>query len=138
MAAGLIIGSIDAFKYAIWFLIANGQFYSFWFFGRAFIDSRTKFPKLDKVMLGLALFILVEIILMVFYVLLAKPQTYFTGVSFHYTILNIYAVLSLAISIVLVFKKDLFARYFGIGAIVASLSLIIGDALVHGFDATAL
>lgn len=126
MAVGLIVGSLSTFKYSIWFLIANGQFYSFWFFGRAFVDSKNKFPKLDKVMLGLALFILSEIILMAFYVVLAKPQTYLTGVSFHYTILNIYAVISLVVSILMVFKKDLFARYFGVGAIIASLSLIIG------------
>ena len=126
MAVGLVVGSLITLKYAVWFLIANGQFYSFWFFGRAFVDSKRKFPKLDKVMLGLALFILTEIILMTFYVILAKPQTSFTGVSFHYTILNIYGLLSLVVSILLVFKKDLFARYFGIGSIVGSLSLVIG------------
>jgi signal transduction histidine kinase/DNA-binding response OmpR family regulator len=126
MTVGLIVGSLFTLKYTIWFLIANGQFYSFWFFGRAFVDSKNKFPKMDKMMMGLALFILIEIVLMAYYVVLAKPQTYMTGVSFHYNILNIYALISLVVSILLAFKKDLFARYFGIGAIVASLSLVIG------------
>ena len=126
MTVGLIVGSLATFKYSIWFLIAHGQFYFFWFFGRVFIDSKHKFPKLDRFILGLALFILTEIILMALYVVIAKPQTFLTGVSFHYNILNVYALLSLGVSFVLIFKKDLFARYFGIGAIVASLSLVIG------------
>lgn len=126
MAIGLLLDSLIIFKYSIWMLIANGQFYSWWFFGRAFVDSKNKFPKTDKVILGLALFILVEIILMSLYVVLAKPQTYFTGVSFHYNILNLYSFISLGVSILLVLKKDPFARYFGIGSIVASLSLIFG------------
>lgn len=126
MTTGLLIGSLIAFRYAIWFLIANGQFYSWWFFGRAFIDSKRKFPKTDKMMLGLALLILTEIVLTVFYVVFENPQTYFTGVGFHYIILNIYTVLSLVVSIVLLLKKDLFARYFGIGSLVACLSMIVG------------
>ncbi|RRQ49416.1 response regulator [Maribacter algicola] len=126
MTTGLFIGSIITFRYAIWFLIANGQFYSWWFFGRAFVDSKRKFLRTDKMMLGLALLILTEILLTAFYVVFTKPQTNFTGVGFHYVILNIYTVLSLVVSIVLILKKDLFARYFGIGTLVACLSMIVG------------
>lgn len=126
MSVGLLIGKLSDYKYAIWSLIANGIFYSFWFFGRAFIDSKTKFPKLDKIILALVLFLLLEILITVFYVILAKPQTYMTGVGYHYVFLNIYAIFSLIVSIVLVFKKDLFARYFGIGSVLASICLIIG------------
>ncbi len=126
MTVGLIIGNFSNFRYPFWFIMANGQFFSFWFFGRAFVGSKVKFPKLDKLMLGLALFIIVEIIAMVLYALLAKPQTYMTGVGLHYTVLNIYALISFVISVVLILKRDLFARYFGIGAIMASSSLIIG------------
>ena len=40
MTIGLVIGSITHYKFPIWFLIANSQFYAFWFFGRAFVGSR--------------------------------------------------------------------------------------------------
>ncbi|UWX55495.1 ATP-binding protein [Maribacter litopenaei] len=126
MTVGFIIGGLAKFRYITWLLIANGIFYSFWFFGRAFIDSKSKFPKLDKVMLGLALFILAEILLMTIYVLLLNPQTSFTGVGFHYVVLNIYAIASLIVSIIIALKNDAFARYFGIGSIVASIALVIG------------
>lgn len=126
MTVGFIIGGLAKFRYITWLLVANGIFYSFWFFGREFVNSKTKFPRLDKVMLGLALFILVEILSMTLYVLVENPQTYFTGVGVHYIFLNIYAIASFIVSIILVFKRDLFARYFGIGSIVGSLALIIG------------
>ncbi|MFH6602396.1 ATP-binding protein [Maribacter algicola] len=126
MTTGLIIGNIITLRYVIWFLLANGQFFSWWFFGRAFVDSKRKFPKTDKRMLILALLVLAEIVFTTIYVIIAEPQTYFTGVGFHYIILNIYTLLSLAVSIELILKKDLFAKYFGIGSLVACLSLIIG------------
>ncbi|MFX0555471.1 ATP-binding protein [Maribacter sp. CXY002] len=126
MTVGFIIGGLGKFRYITWMLIANGIFYSFWFFGREFVNSRTKFPKLDRIMLILALFILVEILVVTVFVLIENPQTYFTGVGFHYIILNIYAIASFMLSIFLFTKKDLFARYFGIGSIVGSLALIIG------------
>jgi len=132
MSMGLIIGSISKLRYPVWMLIANGIFFTFWFFGRSFVDSKKKFPILDKFMLGIALFILIEILIMVFYVIIFKPQTYFTGVGIHYQLLNIYTLSSLILSIILSLKKDLFARYFGIGSLIASLSLIIGTLWAMG------
>lgn len=126
MTIGLIIGSFTKFRYIIWVLLANGIFYSFWFFGRVFINSKEKFPRLDKFMLGLALFVLVEIIGVVLYVALFKPQTFFTGVGIHYNLLQLYTIASLILSFILAFKKDQFARYFGIGSIIGSAFLIIG------------
>ncbi len=126
MTIGLIIGMVSKFRFAIWALVANGIFYSFWFFGRSFIDSKYKFPLLDKFMLGLALTLFAEILITVGYVILFNPQTYFTGVGIHYLLLNIYTVCSLVLSIVLVLKKDLFAKYFGIGSVIATIFLILG------------
>jgi signal transduction histidine kinase/DNA-binding response OmpR family regulator len=126
MSVGLVIGSFTEFRFPLWVIIANGVFFSFWFFGRAFINSKEKFPKLDKFILGLAVFILVEIIGVALYAILFNPQIFFTGVGIHYNLLQIYTVASLIMSIILAFKKDLFARYFGIGSIIGSIFLIIG------------
>ena len=126
MTIGLIIGAVSKFRFEIWAVIANGIFYSFWFFGRSFIDSKNKFPVLDKFMLGLALFLFIEILFTVCYVLFFNPQTFFTGVGIHYLVLNMYTICSLILSIILVLKKDLFAKYFGIGSIIASVFLILG------------
>lgn len=126
MSVGFLIGATSQFRYVIWLLIANSIFYSFWFFGRAFVDSKKKFPTLDKFMKGLSLLIIIEIFITAIYVVIAKPQVRFTGVGIHYFILNIYTIISLGVSVALVLKKDLFAKYFGVGSIVACLSLIVG------------
>ncbi|NHF58370.1 response regulator [Flavobacteriaceae bacterium TP-CH-4] len=126
MTVGLFIGDFTKNRFEVWLLIANGVFYSYWFFGRAFIDSKRKFPKLDKFILGLALLILFEIILVAAYSFVFKPQTFYSGVGIHFNVLQIYTIASLVLSILLVFKKDLFARYFGWGSIIGSTCLLIG------------
>lgn len=126
MTVGLIIDDFTNYRFPFWMFFANGIFYSFWFFGREFISSKKKFPKLDKFMSGIALFILVEVVLTILYVVVFNPRTYFTGVGIHYQILNIYTITSLVLAIILSLKKDPFARYFGIGALVMSIALIIG------------
>lgn len=132
MSIGLIIGDITRYRFPVWMLFANGVFFTFWFFGRSFVDSKIKFPILDRFMQGLALFLLLEIVITILYVILFDPQTYFTGVGIHYLLLNIYTILSLVLSVVLVMKKDSFAKYFGIGSIIASIALMIGTLWSSG------
>lgn len=126
MTVGLIIGSFTEFRYSVYVLTSNAVFYSFWFFGRAFINSKEKFPLLDKLMLGLALFVLIESTSVALYVPIFKAQTNYTGVGIHYMLLSIYTILSLVLSVVLVFQKDKFAKYFGVGSIIATSFLLVG------------
>ena len=126
MTIGLIIGSISQLRHPLLLLISTGVYFTFWFFGRSFVESKKKFPMLDKFMLGIALFVLVEVLVMVVYKIVFKPQSYFTSVGVHYQLLNIYNLGSLILSIILSLKKDGFARYFGIGSLVVSSFLIIG------------
>ena len=126
MSVGLIIGAINNFRYPIWMFIANGVLYSFWFFGRSFINSKEKFPTLDKIIVGLSIFMVAEIILTVLYVIVYKPQPYSTGVGIHYNMIVLYSSIGFILSIVVMFKKDQFARYFGFGAIIVSLALVLG------------
>lgn len=126
MSVGLVIGDFTTLRYPVWLLLANSVYYAFWFFGREFIGSKQKFPRLDKFIQGLAFFVVVEVLINVGYVIIAQPQTYFTGVGIHYQLLNIYTVISLVLAIILTLKKDPFARYFGVGALIGSAALIIG------------
>ncbi|APU68554.1 hybrid sensor histidine kinase/response regulator transcription factor [Christiangramia flava] len=126
MSMGLSLDWFPEYRYPIWMLASNGIFYSFWFFGRVFVNSKKKFQQLDRLMLGLALTVLVEVICVILYIILAKPQLYFTGIQFHYIFLLVYTVFSLALSVILALKKDSFARYFGIGTLIANIFLIIG------------
>lgn len=126
MSVGFIIGGLAEFRLPIWLFIANGILYSFWFFGRSFINSKEKFPKLDRFILMLSFAMLIEILMTICYVVFFKPQAYFTGVGIHYHMIVVYAVLSGVLSLVLIFRNDSFARYFGFGAVIISIAFLIG------------
>ena len=127
MTIGLIIDSLPRIRYPVWMLSAHGIFFTFWFFGRSFINSKEKFPKLDTFIKGLAFFLLAQILFSIFYVVAFQPEVKFTAPhKFHYVLLNIYTIGSLILSVVLCTKKDLFARYFGVGSLIGSICLLIG------------
>ena len=126
MSVGLIIGAFAQFRYPFWITISNGVLFSFWFFGRSFIKSKEKFPRLDKVMLVLSGGMIVETVLMVLYVLFFQPQVYVTGAGVHYPVIVLYGTLSIVLSVVVLLQKDLFAKYFGFAAIVFSLAILLG------------
>ena len=126
MTIGLILNTLETIRFPFMMLITNGIFYSFWFFGRSFTDSKKKFPKLDRFILGFAFLVLFEIILTILYVVVLKPKVHLLEPGFHFQFLGVYTIASLVLSIILTLKKDLFARYFGIGSLIASLFLIIG------------
>ncbi len=127
MTIGILIGSSNTFKFGLWSLIANGIFYMFWFFGRSFIDSKNKYPKLDKFILGLSGFLIAEIILNTIYVYAFNAKPIFLSVGIHNIVIGIYTICSLILSIIIALKKDVFAKYFGFGSIIASICLIIGN-----------
>lgn len=132
MSVGLFIGDVYSHRLPLWMIIANGVLYSFWFFGRSFINSKEKFPKLDKVIIGLSVAMIAEIVITAAYVILYKPQAYVTGVGVHYKMIIIYATISIIVSIALIVRKDHFARYFGFGAIIVSLAFVIGGLWSEG------
>ena len=126
MTVGLFTGSITSFRFPFQVLISNAIFFTFWFFGRSFIESKRKFPKLDKFILGISFFSIINIAITILNVLIFDAKPVFMDIGVHFTVLNIYSVLSLILSIVLTFQKDAFARYFGFGSIIASIFLILG------------
>lgn len=126
MATGFIIGNIHHYRLPFWMCIANGVLYSFWFFGRSFISSKEKYPKLDRFILGLSLAMIAEIFLMAIYIIFLNPQPYLTGVGIHYKMIILYSILSIFLSITLILKKDYLSRYFGFGAIIVSIAFTLG------------
>ena len=126
MSVGWFIGEIHRFRFPIWMIIANGVLYSFWFFGRAFVNSKEKYPRLDQFILFISLAMFAEIVLTAAYVALFDPPVFVTGVGFHYFFIIGYAVCSAIVSIILLLKEDRFAKYFGCGAMIFSLAAILG------------
>lgn len=132
MAVGLLLDSLAQLRFPVWMVISNGMLYSFWYFGRAFINSKEKFPILDKVILALSLLMFVEITATVLYILLFDVQPVFLRIGIHYKMVTVYALVSLVLSVILTLKKDPFARYFGFGAIIISLAFAVGGMWVEG------
>lgn len=132
MIVGLFLGEITSYKFPLWMVISNGIFYTFWFFGRSFINSKQKYPLLDKFILTLAILICLEVFGTVLYVILFDVDPVFLRVGIHDKLAIGYATFSLVIAIILTLKKDLFARYFGFGAIIISLAFIVGGLWVEG------
>jgi len=126
MTVGLVIGSVTQLRFPLQLMATNGIFFTFWFFGRSFIQSKEKFPVLDRFILGMSYCLIAEIILTILYVIIFNAKPVFLDIGIHFIFLNIYSVLSLVISIILILKKDKFAKYFGFGSIVASVFLILG------------
>ncbi|WP_088340468.1 ATP-binding protein [Robiginitalea sediminis] len=133
MTAGLVIGSFTRSRFPVQIFIANGIFYIFWFFGRAFTDSARKFPVLDRLVLVLTGLIFLEICGAIIALLFLDAQPWMTGVGNHYVFLCIYAVLSALLSIAFLIQKDRFARYFGVGSLIANLALIVGTLWSMGY-----
>jgi signal transduction histidine kinase/DNA-binding response OmpR family regulator len=131
MAVGLLLNSLAQLRFPVWMVISNGMFYSFWYFGRAFINSKEKFPMLDKIILALSLLMFIEITATVLYILLFDVQPVFLRIGIHYKMVIVYALISLVLSVILTLKKDPFARYFGFGAIIISLAFAIGGMWVE-------
>lgn len=133
MAVGFILGNLSTYSYPVWMVSSSGIFYTFWFFGRSFINSPQKFPLIDKLILGLSFFMFAEIIATVFYILIAKPKPFFTNVGIHYQMIIFYALISFLLSLVLIFKKDQLARYFGFGAFIISSAFMLGGLWTMGW-----
>ena len=142
MTVGLFTGSFTSFRFPFQVLISNAIFFTFWFFGRSFIESKRKFPKLDKFILGISFFSIINIAVTILNVLIFDAKPVFMDIGIHFLVLNIYSVLSLILSIVLTFQKDAFAKYFGFGSIIASIFLILGTlwsmAIISPITAPAL
>ncbi len=124
--AEYLLGNYPQFRFALWLLIPNSMLFTFWFFGREFINSRTKFPKLDKLMLVPPVVMIFAIISGLILLITGSKPILNAISSYHFIFIILYSALGLIIAVILAFKKDNFARYFGIGAILATCSTLLG------------
>ncbi len=113
-------------RYPLWLIIANGMLFTFWLFGRSFTNSKEKFPLLDKFMLALPILMFINTAVQLFLYAFAKSDNPFLQPPGHFEVILIYAIAGLVLAVILAFKKDPFARYFGIGAILATVGMGVG------------
>lgn len=122
----LFIGHFPRGRLLMWILIPNSMLFTFWFFGRSFIKSRERFPRLDKFIVALPLLMVAVVIYTLINVLVGEADIRYTQVGWHYKFIILFALLGLALAVAIALQKDRFARYFGIGAIVGNIFILLG------------
>lgn len=115
----------------MWLLSANCVWFVFWFFGRSFVKTRVKYPVIDKAILVLASILFIELIVNII-LLSSNPGLGSPNPSVHFMILSLLTFAGLILALILSFKKDKLARYFGLGAVIATLAPMIGGLWVRG------
>ena len=133
MCTGAILDSVQRFGFVFWMFFAHGVYCLFWFFGRSFIQSKTKFPILDKLILGLASIMIIQTIAIIFLVLMTSIKPNFLSVGYQADINVFTNILGLILSIYIATRKDIFARYFGIGALIGLTLLLYGSMWSAGW-----
>ena len=127
----LILGNFPNVKFPLWIALASSIFFTFWFFGRSFINSKEKFPKLDKYIIALIIFIIGGVIVTIVQILLGY-EVRWTNVGFHYQLIFLYNFFGLLLAGLLILKEDRFARYFGLGALVGTSFFMAGSLWAMG------
>ena len=127
-----ITGNFPGLRLPLWIVCSTATWFVFWFFGRSFIGTKNKFPKLDKVILGLSIVCVIEIIFSITMISFSDTirRDFFVGV--HFMLLSLFTITGFGIALSLTFKKDRLARYFGIGAVFATLAPAIGGLWTQG------
>ncbi|MDC6350496.1 ATP-binding protein [Zeaxanthinibacter sp. PT1] len=134
-----LLGEYPQWRFTVWLLIPNSMLYTFWFFGRAFIKSKEKFPLLDKFLLALPILMIVKLVITILYVNFWNPEIMTTDTGYHYYFIIFFSILGLVLATAIAMQKDPFARYFGIGAILATTCTLLGglwseEIINPGFD----
>lgn len=130
MAIGIdaqtLLANFPQLRFPLWLIIPNSALFTFWLFGRVFVNSKEKYPLLDRFMLAFPLIMIANIVVHLILHTFFESKVYITQIGWNYYIIGIYSLIALVLSIILAFKKDAFARYFGIGAILASVATLTG------------
>lgn len=127
-----IIGNYPGIRFSLWMLCSNLIWITFWFFGRAFIDTRKRYPVFDKWILGIAGFLLLEMVINLSMISIKKLGLTSPEMGFHFLFLSICTFFGFFLALALAIRKDALARYFGIGAMIATLSTILGGVWQQG------
>ena len=114
-------------RFIVWLIIPNGMLFAFWFFGRSFVQSKKRYPLLDKLILAQPLLMAVVIGSSIGYFVLVLPQVYFANFGWHFPGRAVFAVFGIGLGIALLTKPETLARIFGAGAILGCGSILVGN-----------
>ena len=143
MAVGLggqvLFPEFPQLRLPLWLILPNSMLFAYWLFGRAFIRSKERFTRLDKVILAIPALSVISIVIHLLLFFSNPKRVVFTQIGFNYEFGFLLSIFSLGLAIYITTRKDAFARYFGVGAILASLGILLGSLwslrwVTIGFD----
>jgi signal transduction histidine kinase/DNA-binding response OmpR family regulator len=126
MEATYLLPNLPQLRVLLWLTIPGGMLFTFWLFGRVFIDAKHQYPKINKAIWALVSFMVFNIILHLALYALGAPMP-FTQIGIYYWLILVYAASGLILSIVIASRKHTIARYFGAAASVAMLCILLGS-----------
>ncbi|WP_198664780.1 ATP-binding protein [Lewinella sp. IMCC34191] len=135
LTQGMTIGLEPAFwlglngtdgRLILWLIIPNGMLFTFWLFGRAFLESKRLYPNLDKLILTQPLLMVLVIVGGIVYLQVARPNVFMTIFGWHYEALGLFAVCGIGIAIALLIKPKPLAKIFGAGAVLGCATILVG------------
>ena len=114
-------------RVALWLLVPSNMLFAFWLFGRAYVGTAAKYPRLDRAMWLIPATMFAVVLVQVVRVVAFDVPRPFTALPGLYAAIGLLALAGIAVAGLLAAKRDdLLARYFGVGALVASGFLVLG------------
>jgi signal transduction histidine kinase/AraC-like DNA-binding protein len=113
-------------RFVIQLIVPHAMAFTFWFFGRAFLHARERYPAIDRWILLLVIFGSLHILVSVVYLLGWDPVVYITQFGYNYERLALLSACGLALAVRISLLDDPLARIFGVGAGLGSLCILIG------------
>ena len=135
--AEYVISNQPLLNVYLWSIVASLVWVVFWQFGRVFVRTKAKFPRLDLVIRILMGVLIIDILIELFFQYFLAGET-FSGrmrslvQALFYTILGLANIAGIVLALFLLFKKDLAARYFGAGALIATIGTLLGSLWATG------
>lgn len=128
-----IFADYPGLRIPVWLFSANAIWITFWFFGRSFVGTAEKFRLFDRLILLLVGLLMVELAYILSKIFSIRSGDFVPAIGIHFFTLSLFTLMGLIISIGLALKKDPLARYFGVGALMATIATMLG-----GLDETGL
>ena len=112
-------------RLTLWTAISTSIFFSYWFFGLKYVNTKEKYPILDKLIKIYLIVVIIESTIMTIFAATGY-QVAHASVGNHFIYISLFSFIGLFLTISLILKKDTYARYFGIAASIGKLGFIIG------------
>ena len=126
-----LIANLPRLRFPLWVFFSGFLPFSFWLFGRSFVSSKEKYQTLDKFVVAFLWVLIIELVIMTLMAYF-KISLKAGSISIHHQLISVFSIVGLVFSVIFLFKKDSFAKYFGLGALIGSIGFIISGLWAAG------